>query len=671
MEKRFQRYITIILSLVLLLIFSIQVLASDLSDRRSLVLDVSIKNNFKINDKSSNSYVDSINVSVNSYPRNDLRQEIFSIESIPEGFIGEDSIDFYWDRTRRRDFEISINSEVRTQYKIWHIDKKVDFPIYNLPPEFSEYIKPTDLIDITPEIRDVAGSLSQKTDDLFELEYLFAEYVRTNIDYDMSSLTSDVTQKSSWVLKHKVGVCDELTNLFISLNRAVGIPARFVSGYAYTELEIFDTNWVPHAWAEVYFPGYGWVPYDVTYGQYGFIDSGHLALMRSLDGRSPAIRYDYIGRDIILEPGEIITDINVINSGMLLSPEYSFDVSLYDSTIGFGSYNLVEVSIVNPKNYYLVADIYLSNTEGISVLEESKEKILGRTIHRKQVLLKPFEKKKIFWIIKLDDNMQKGYYYDYPISVYNSLNVSKTLILTSREDYNKLSKEFLQEISKSEKISSMYNDYIKIRCDAPQKVFLDEKITLDCLIDNIADKSFDLNICFMDNCSNITLGIQSIVLSFYETAKNLGINNFIIKITGEGVEKTYFVNIDVLDRPKVAIKNINYPEEVLFNEKFILSFDVDKLSYTNPENVIVKIISPTIISEWKIEELIGERRFILNTDGKSLKPKSNEFIIRVEFYDGKEIFREEKKITINSKANFFESILLYFNQVAFWLEHKT
>ena len=54
--------------------------------------------------------------------------------------------------------------------------------------------------------------------------------MRKNVKYDITTSTEDVSQKSSWVLKNKIGVCDEITNLFISLNRASGIPARFVSG---------------------------------------------------------------------------------------------------------------------------------------------------------------------------------------------------------------------------------------------------------------------------------------------------------------------------------------------------------------------------------------------------------------------------------------------------------
>jgi transglutaminase-like putative cysteine protease len=643
--------------------------ANDFSDRKTLVMDVSISNDFTIKEKSSDAYVQSINVTLQTYPRNSERQDIFSNTLQPDGFIGDDSIDFYWKTTSQRDFKIFVGSEVRTQYKVWHITDKVPFPIYNVNASLTEYVKPTDIIDISPEIRDVSASLSQESSDLFEVEYLFAEYVRKNIQYDLGSLTADVTQKSSWVLNNKVGVCDELTNLFISLNRAAGIPARFVSGYAYTELDAFKTNWVPHAWAEVYFPEYGWVSYDVTYGQYGFLDSGHVKMLDSNDGKTAAVKYDYIGRDISLEPGELTTDISVIRSGAPMTAEYTFNTDLYDSSVGFGSYNLIEVSVNNPNGYYLVADLYLANNDGIDILEDSTEKVLGRVIHRKQVLMGPYESKKIYWLIKLNNEMSKGYFYTYPILVYNSLNQTRRMSMTSREDYNIISKEFLQEISKPENSGAEYNQYVTFRCEAPESAFLNEIVTINCVIDNKADRLFVTKICFMQQCKEKRLEIQVAAISFNSTMSQIGMNNLIIKMSADGLEKTSFVNIEVKDRPRVIITNVEYPERVGFNERFMINFDVDKTSYTNPENVTIKILGPTLRSEWNIEELTGERRFVLNTDGRSLKPKDNTFKIMVEYNDGLENFTEEKDVIITSNANFFENIVLYFNQVAFWLEN--
>jgi len=60
------------------------------------------------------------------------------------------------------------------------------------------------------------------------------------------------------------GACRDLTVLFMAVCRAVGLAARFVSGY-----HEGDPDWQHrhlHAWAEVYLPGGGWRGYDPTHG---------------------------------------------------------------------------------------------------------------------------------------------------------------------------------------------------------------------------------------------------------------------------------------------------------------------------------------------------------------------------------------------------------------------
>ncbi len=56
--------------------------------------------------------------------------------------------------------------------------------------------------------------------------------------------------------------CRDLAVLFMDCCRAVGIAARFVSGYQ----EQGSASRFMHAWAEVYLPGGGWRGYDPTQG---------------------------------------------------------------------------------------------------------------------------------------------------------------------------------------------------------------------------------------------------------------------------------------------------------------------------------------------------------------------------------------------------------------------
>src|SRR6516225_8438153 len=67
----------------------------------------------------------------------------------------------------------------------------------------------------------------------------------------------------------------DLTVLFISACRSLGIAARFVSGYQ-AHAESQDGRRHLHAWPEVFLPGRGWRGFDATHGT--VVNDGHVAL---------------------------------------------------------------------------------------------------------------------------------------------------------------------------------------------------------------------------------------------------------------------------------------------------------------------------------------------------------------------------------------------------------
>ena len=70
------------------------------------------------------------------------------------------------------------------------------------------------------------------------------------------------------VLRSRSGDCNEHTQLFIALSRALGLPARGAAGLA-----LLGGKFYYHAWPEVYLGQ--WVPVDPTFGQFP-ADAAHL-----------------------------------------------------------------------------------------------------------------------------------------------------------------------------------------------------------------------------------------------------------------------------------------------------------------------------------------------------------------------------------------------------------
>jgi transglutaminase-like putative cysteine protease len=67
------------------------------------------------------------------------------------------------------------------------------------------------------------------------------------------------------------GYCDYYASAMVVMARAVGIPARFATGYSQGEYDHAAGRWVVtesngHSWVEIYFAGIGWVEFEPTAG---------------------------------------------------------------------------------------------------------------------------------------------------------------------------------------------------------------------------------------------------------------------------------------------------------------------------------------------------------------------------------------------------------------------
>jgi hypothetical protein len=70
-------------------------------------------------------------------------------------------------------------------------------------------------------------------------------------------------------LDRKLGFCEHFASAFVVVMRALGVPARIVTGYQGTDPEPQDGYWIvrqrnAHAWAEIWQAGIGWIRVDPT-----------------------------------------------------------------------------------------------------------------------------------------------------------------------------------------------------------------------------------------------------------------------------------------------------------------------------------------------------------------------------------------------------------------------
>ena len=99
------------------------------------------------------------------------------------------------------------------------------------------------------------------------------DFVSTKLKYDFERVQPNVERFGALkALQNKENaICMEFTDLFITLARAAGIPAREINGFAYTENPDIQplslVNDVLHAWPEYYDEQKkAWIPIDPTWG---------------------------------------------------------------------------------------------------------------------------------------------------------------------------------------------------------------------------------------------------------------------------------------------------------------------------------------------------------------------------------------------------------------------
>lgn len=110
-------------------------------------------------------------------------------------------------------------------------------------------------------------------------------------DFRFDNATTDVSTPVDQVLAQKSGVCQDFAHLQVASLRALGLPARYVSGYIRTappegreRLVGADAS---HAWVSVWAPESGWVDFDPTNNLINSPDHVTIAYGRDYDDVSP------------------------------------------------------------------------------------------------------------------------------------------------------------------------------------------------------------------------------------------------------------------------------------------------------------------------------------------------------------------------------------------------
>jgi transglutaminase-like putative cysteine protease len=153
---------------------------------------------------------------------------------------------------------IHVDGEVETQDTAGLVTGTIE----RFPP--SLYLRETPLTRTDAAIAEFARDVKSNADeDTLKLMHALLARLHADITFDTDPTHTATTAAEAFAIRR--GVCQDLTHIFISAARSLGIPARYIGGYFHRADGVIEQE-AGHAWAEAYVPDLGWVAFDAANG---------------------------------------------------------------------------------------------------------------------------------------------------------------------------------------------------------------------------------------------------------------------------------------------------------------------------------------------------------------------------------------------------------------------
>ncbi len=160
-------------------------------------------------------------------------------------------------------FEYRFNFEIAERHLAQQDILTMLEPYDTNNPEYKEFTgNQAPHIIITDEMRALARRIvGNETNPVLQAQLVF-DWISKTFPWAGAREYSTLENIPQYVLDNNHGDCGQVTLLYITLVRSLGIPARWESGWW---IKPGEENW--HDWAETYFEGVGWVYTDQSNGR--------------------------------------------------------------------------------------------------------------------------------------------------------------------------------------------------------------------------------------------------------------------------------------------------------------------------------------------------------------------------------------------------------------------
>lgn len=131
-------------------------------------------------------------------------------------------------------------------------------------------------------MRSLVSATRREGKDRLEQLHALSIAILAEVRYETGHTEVQTTAEQALEIGH--GVCQDHAHIFIGAARAMGVPARYVSGYLMMDDRVQQE--ATHAWAEAHVDELGWVGFDVSNGISP--DARYIRVATGLDYREAA-----------------------------------------------------------------------------------------------------------------------------------------------------------------------------------------------------------------------------------------------------------------------------------------------------------------------------------------------------------------------------------------------
>ncbi len=127
----------------------------------------------------------------------------------------------------------------------------------------------TQLPESTPDrVTRRTANITASASNRYETARIVEQWLESNREYSLDVDRPDGNVADAFLFEMERGYCTYYATTMVTMLRSQGIPARLTVGYTPGE-QVGEETYVvrgynSHAWVEVYFPEYGWIPFDPT-----------------------------------------------------------------------------------------------------------------------------------------------------------------------------------------------------------------------------------------------------------------------------------------------------------------------------------------------------------------------------------------------------------------------